>query len=72
MKTLMWFEPERTTHVDSLCRWWSYKEEWALEGGGNDIGQRECLEWTLNKILSTLEKGGVEMYREDNNFNARP
>lgn len=72
MKTLMWFEPERTTHVDSLCRWWNYKKEWALEGGGNDIGQRECLEWTLNKILSTLEKGGVEMYREDNNFNARP
>lgn len=72
MKTLMWFEPERTTHVDSLCRYWGYKKEWALEGGGNDIGQRECLEWTLDRILSTLEKGGVEMYREDNNFNARP
>ena len=77
MKTLMWFEPERVTHVDDLARNWGYRREWALgdpdgRACGNDIGQPDCLDWTAARILRTLERGGVELYREDNNFNARP
>ena len=77
MKTLMWFEPERVTHVDDLVKNWGYKREWALgdpngRACGSDIGQPDCLDWTAARILHTLELCGVEMYREDNNFNARP
>ena len=77
MRTIMWFEPERVTHVDELVKNWGYKKEWALgdpngAAQGNDIGQRECLDWTTERILHTLKKGGVEMYREDNNFDSRP
>ena len=77
MRTLMWFEPERVTHVDDLAANWGYRREWALgdpngRACGNDIGQRDCLDWTAARILQTLECCGVEMYREDNNFNARP
>lgn len=77
MKTLMWFEPERVTHVDELVKNWGYKKEWALGDSnaaacGNDIGQRDCLDWTVGRILKTLDEGGVELYREDNNFDARP
>ena len=75
MRTLMWFEPERVTDVDNLVKNWGYKKEWALgdPGGaqGNDIGQKECLDWTAGRILHTLDECGVELYREDNNFNAR-
>ena len=77
MRTLMWFEPERVTHVDELVKNWGYKREWALgdpngKACGNDIGEKECLDWTTERILHTLEQGGVEMYREDNNFDSRP
>ena len=77
MRTLMWFEPERVTHVEDLVRSWGYKPEWALgdpngKAQGNNIGDPACLDWTAARILHTLEQGGVELYREDNNFNARP
>ena len=77
MRTLMWFEPERVTHVDDLAANWGYRREWALgdpngRACGSDIGQPDCLDWTAARILGTLEEGGVDLYREDNNFNARP
>jgi alpha-galactosidase len=75
MKTLVWFEPERVTHVDDLVKNWGYKKEWAIEGSGwtiaNNIGNEECLQWTLGRILSFMEKHNVDMYREDNNSDPR-
>ena len=73
MKTLMWFEPERVTHVDDLVKNHGYKAEWALPDGKhtivNNIGDPECLRWTLGRILKVLDENDVDMYREDNNAN---
>ena len=72
MKTLVWFEPERVTHVDDLVRNYGYKKEWAVEAGGaitNNIGDPECLKWTAGRIIEMLEKNNVDLYREDNNAN---
>ena len=71
MKTLVWFEPERVTHIDGLVKNYGYKSEWAMPDGNgvisNNIGNKECLEWTADRIISMMDKNGVEMYREDNN-----
>lgn len=74
MKTLVWFEPERVTCVDDLVKSWGYKREWAIECGrdiANNIGNEECLRWTLERILSFMDKNNVDMYREDNNCDPR-
>jgi len=71
MKTLVWFEPERVTHVDGLVENYGYKPDWAIPDGkgviSNNIGNAECLEWTAKRIISMMDKNGVDMYREDNN-----
>jgi len=71
MKTLTWFEPERVTHVDGLVENYGYKSEWSMPDSNgvisNNIGNPECLEWTAERIISMMEKNGVDMYREDNN-----
>lgn len=71
MKVMMWFEPERVTHVDGLIKNYGYKAEWAISNGHgvitNDLGNPDCLKWTLRRILRTMDAGGADLYREDNN-----
>ncbi len=72
MKTLMWFEPERTTNPEAMEKNFGYKKEWAIEIEGqraisNNIGNEECFDWTVNQITKVLRDNKVEMYREDNN-----
>ncbi len=72
IKTLVWFEPERVTHVEDLVRNHGYKAEWGIAAGGaitNNIGDPECLKWTADRIIAMMEKNGVDLYREDNNAN---
>ena len=72
MKTFVWFEPERTTHVDDMVRNHGYKREWAIETTHsitNNIGNPECLAWTTDRIISMMEENDVDFYREDNNAN---
>jgi alpha-galactosidase len=74
MKTLVWFEPERVTHVEDLVRNCGYKTEWAVSCGhatANNIGNEECFQWTLKRILDFLEHHDIDMYREDNNCDPR-
>ena len=73
MKTLLWFEPERVTDVESLVEKYGYKREWAIVREGyapisNNIGMPECLAWTTERICKTLMENKVEMFREDNNI----
>jgi alpha-galactosidase len=74
MKTLVWFEPERVTHVADLVKNCGYKPEWAVACGrvtANNIGNKECFQWTLKRILAFLERHDIDMYREDNNCDPR-
>jgi len=74
MKTLVWFEPERVSHVDDLVKNWGYKKEWAVASGGaitSNIGDEGCFAWTLGRILAFMKRHDVDMYREDNNNNPR-
>ena len=71
MKVLMWFEPERVTHVEDLVKNYGYKAEWAISNGKgvitNDLGNPECLEWTLGRITKAMGDNEVDLFREDNN-----
>ncbi len=70
MKVFAWFEPERVTHVDDLAKNFGYKPEWGINSGWcvtSNLGDPECLEWTLGRIVKMLDENGVDMYREDNN-----
>ncbi|MBO4553662.1 insulinase family protein [bacterium] len=78
MKNLMWFEPERVTGVDGLVENYGYKKEWAINDGAqyrqttNDLGNKECFEWTKGRVLGTMKRVGADIYREDNNFSHAP
>lgn len=70
MKVLVWFEPERVTDVPNLCRNYGYKSEWGIETPHcitSNIGDPECLAWTLGRITRMMEMNDVDLYREDNN-----
>lgn len=70
MKVFVWFEPERVTNVDDLVKNHGYKREWGVGGPTvitNNIGDDECLEWTLDRIIKMMDENAVDMYREDNN-----
>ena len=75
-KTLLWFEPERVTHLDAMVGIHGYKREWVLSDSGNNncylnnLGIEECLEWTLNRIISVMDENNIALYRED--FNVDP
>ena len=75
-KFLVWFEPERVTHLDGLVANYGYDRSWALSDHGNNnsyinnLGNKDCLEWTVKRILDFMEKYDVDMYRED--FNIDP
>jgi len=74
MKTFVWFEPERVTHVDDLVRNWGYRRAWAIDCGGaiaSNIGDPACFDWTLGRILAFMQRHDVDMYREDNNSDPR-
>ncbi len=73
LKTLVWFEPERVTDVASLVTNFGYKSEWAIQSTRNkdvitsDLGNPDCLKWTLGRIVKMMDENAVDMYREDNN-----
>ncbi len=75
-KTLLWFEPERicAENFDDLDRNFGLRKEWLLPLGDDlalaNLGDPACYEWTLKRILSVMEKNGIDMYRED--FNCDP
>lgn len=74
-KTMVWFEPERVTHLDGMVNY-GYDREWVLSDHGNNncylnnLGNADALEWTTNRILTFMETHDVDYYRED--FNMDP
>ena len=75
-KTLMWFEPERVCAEDAggLERLFGLRRDWLLHLHGDswipNLGDPDCCTWTLNRILTTMDENGIDMYRED--FNCDP
>ena len=76
-----WFEPERTAsanHLDGLVKNYGYKREWACVNPNNtshvvnNLGLESCFQWILGRIVSTMEKGGFDLYREDFNTDPEP
>ncbi|MBP3269180.1 MAG: alpha-galactosidase [Bacteroidales bacterium] len=73
MKVLTWFEPESVCDVEDLAKNYGYNPEWADHNHGNrytnNLGNRDCLEWTLGRIIKMMGENGVDLFREDNNSN---
>ena len=72
MKVFVWFEPERVTDVPNLSKNYGYKPEWGIDCGScitSNLGDPECLAWTLGRITKMMGENEVDMYREDNNSN---
>lgn len=74
IKTLVWFEPDRVTDLNSMVNRHGYKREWVLTLGNgvylNNLGDPDCLDWTVNRIIAFMEQNDVDLYREDYNFDA--
>ncbi len=76
MKTLMWFEPERITHLQDMEKNFGYNPEWAIVtydtkrqrvSISNNFGDPDCYRWTVDRICKILRENKIELYREDNN-----
>ena len=75
-KFLVWFEPERVTHLDGMVKNYGYDRTWALSDHGNNnayvsnLGNKDCLEWTIDRVLTFMDRYDIDLYRED--FNIAP
>ncbi len=72
MKSLVWFEPERVTPGT-----WLYDHpQWLLGKDGEwkllNLGNPEAREWLTNHIDKILVDGGIDLYRQDFNFDPLP
>ena len=71
LKTILWFEPERA-HIDSWL--WRNHPEWLLTKKGLDteklldLGNPAAAAWLLDKVSSVLAAQGMDVYRQDFNF----
>lgn len=75
-KFLVWFEPERVTHLDGMVASYGYDRTWVLSDHGNNnayvnnLGNKDCLEWTVDRVLNFMDTYDIDLYRED--FNIAP
>ena len=78
VKSLMWFEPERVSDLDSMVKYHNYNKEWALTRDGrdnvslNNLGVEGCVEWTYDKIVGVMKNNNMDLYREDFNIDPAP
>lgn len=63
-KTLLWFEPERVTGCTVL----SEHPEWLVNNCLADMSNPELRNWLVERVSSVLEKGGINLYRQDYNI----
>jgi alpha-galactosidase len=75
LKTVLWFEPERA-HVGS----WLVQNhpEWLLQSSASpdehllDLGNKDAWTWLVNHIDQMLVSQGIDLYRQDFNFEPLP
>ena len=68
LKFLLWFEPERMTDSAPILQ--THPEY--RHGQLVDFGNPEALKWIQDTIYGTIEKHGIDVYREDFNMNPGP
>ncbi len=74
MKTLVWFEPERV-HPDTWL--WKERPQWLLSSQKSnyrllDLGNPAALKWLINHVVRTIREQGIDLYRQDFNFQPLP
>jgi alpha-galactosidase len=74
MKTLVWFEPERVRPDTWL---WQHHPEWLLNVKETDnrlldLGNPAALKWLIGHVSKTLVVQGIDLYRQDFNFEPLP
>ncbi len=75
-QTLLWFDTERATNLNGLCKNYGYDRDWALMTVGranfclNNLGIDECREWLFERIINAMTEAKATLYRED--FNIDP
>ncbi len=73
LKSIVWFEPERVTPGT-----WLYEKhpEWLLGREGESkllyLGNPEAWHWLVEHISSLLREQGIDLYRQDFNFDPLP
>ena len=71
IKTLLWFEPDRIANASALVTdLTTVHPSWVLSGYLLDLGNKEALDWTFERIRRVMHEGGISTYRED--FNCDP
>ncbi len=79
-KTLLWFAPETTTYNKSNAPTNeidgdTLNPDWIIEGYATssnlnlmDMTNPDAVEFLKNRIIKAMEKGGIDIYREDMNY----
>lgn len=72
MKTLLWFEPERSfAPVSGLKNnGETIRREWLISDVLVNMGNSDAVDWFSDRIISIMREGGISLYRED--FNIEP
>jgi alpha-galactosidase len=73
-KFMVWFEPERVRPGTEIDR---EHPEWLIKIKGRDdylfdMGNKEARLWLTDRICSTIDKEGIDYYRQDFNFDPMP
>ncbi len=69
VKIIVWFEPERV-HPGT----WLYENhpEWMLGKRGEqsllNLGNKDCLNWLINRVDGLIKSEGIDLYRQDYNI----
>lgn len=79
IQLLLWFEPERVVPDTWLM---DEHPEWLLhntlaDGNPNpwkllDLGNEEALEWLISHVDNFIKENGIDIYRQDFNFDPKP
>ena len=73
VKTVVWFEPERVYQGTWLFQ---HHPEWLLGSEGKEkllnLGNPEALQWLTNHIDKLITEQGIDLYRQDFNFDPLP
>ena len=73
VKTIVWFEPERVVRGSWLDQ---NHPEWLIGKDGSDkllyLGNPDALRWLTDHVSTLLKEQGIDLYRQDFNFEPLP